>query len=220
METLNQILARIQKDSLDAGREKQPLLIAVSKFQTIEKIIGLYEQGQRAFGENYVQELVTKKKLLQDLGYCGLEFHFIGKLQKNKVKTVLPHVRAIHSVDSIRLLEEIEKKSQELSMKPEVYFQINIDEEPTKGGFLASDLENLCGLVRGCRNLIPSGLMAIPDPQRDPENAFERMKKLSLEYGEILGTGLSMGMSGDFGSAIRNGSTVIRIGTALFGERE
>ena len=111
MEALSRVLNEIRKAAIEAGREAPPLVIAVSKFQPIEKIIEAYTQGQRIFGENYVQELHTKKLLLERMGYSDFEFHFIGKLQTNKVKQVLPLVKAIHSVDSFRLLNEIEKRA-------------------------------------------------------------------------------------------------------------
>ncbi len=220
METLNLILSEIKRVSIEAGKEAPPVVIAVSKFQPIEKMIEVYGQGQRIFGENYVQELATKRQMLESLGYADLEFHFIGKLQTNKVKQVLPLVKAIHSVDSIRLLNEIEKRAQDLGVRPEVYFQVNIDEEETKGGFLVSELEAVSERVQACQNVIPAGLMTIPDPSRNVEGAFSRMQGLSNRFGSVLGRGLSMGMSGDYLSAIRHGATIVRIGSAFFGKRE
>ena len=219
MEALNSILKSIGDATAKAGRDSPPLLIAVSKFQSIDKILELYRQGQRVFGENYVQELLSKHQALSGLNIHDIEFHFIGKLQSNKVKQLLPVVKTIHSVDSLKLVDEIEKRALELVVKPEVYFQINIDDEETKGGFRVSDLEELSIRVRACRNLIPCGLMAIPDPGQSPENAFSKMRNLSLKYGSDLGQGLSIGMSGDFELAITFGATAIRIGTALFGPR-
>ncbi len=220
MEALNRVLNEIRMASTEAGREVPPSVIAVSKFQPIGKMIEAHAQGQRIFGENYVQELVTKKHLLEGMGYSDFEFHFIGKLQTNKVKQVLPLVKAIHSVDSLRLLNEIEKRARDLAVRPEVYFQVNIDEEETKGGFLVSELEELSESVKACKSVIPAGLMTIPDPSRDVEVSFSGMKALSNRFGNVLGHGLSMGMSGDYVSAIRHGATIVRIGSALFGKRE
>ncbi|MBU6152896.1 MAG: YggS family pyridoxal phosphate-dependent enzyme [Bdellovibrionales bacterium] len=214
------ILSEIDRLSKVSGREKAPTLMAVSKFQSLEKIQDLYRQGQRVFGENYVQELVTKKKALEDRGVRDLEFHFIGKLQTNKVKVLLPHVRAIHSVDSQRLIEEIERRAEAAILRPEIYLQVNIDSESSKGGISVGEMDSICRFLSNCRSLIPVGLMAIPDPQKDPESAFRRMSELSERFHEILGSGLSMGMSRDYPAAIRHGATIIRMGTALFGSRE
>ncbi len=194
--------------------------MAVSKFQPLEKIIALHREGQRVFGENYVQELVAKKQALEAQGILDCEFHFIGKLQTNKVKQLLPHVKAIHSVDSLRLLGEIEMRAQAAVLRPEVYVQVNVDCESTKGGFRIEELDSLCEALSGCRSLIPAGLMAIPDPGKDPEHAFRQMRQLSERYQKVVGPGLSMGMSADYELAIQHGTTMIRMGTALFGKRE
>ena len=219
MESLGSIREKIRAAALRSGRTGEPLLIAVSKFQPVEKMLALYEEGQRDFGENYVQELCAKAEAFRDRGIRDVRFHFIGKLQSNKVKALLPEAAVIHSVDSIRLLGEIEKRALEFALRPEVCFQINIDHEGTKGGFVEEDLPALAEAAGNLRCAVPSGLMAIPDPGRNPEEAFERMAALSGVYGAVLGKGLSMGMSGDYEMAIAHGSTVIRIGTALFGER-
>ncbi len=219
MESLNSIKEKMIRSSQAAGRAEVPILIAVSKFQPIDKIMGLYSQGQRVFGENYVQELVGKWQELKSRGILDIEFHFIGKLQTNKVKSLLPSVASIHSIDSIRLLNEVEKRAKELSLRPEVYFQINIDHEASKGGFKVEEIPELIQAVRSLQFAKPAGLMAIPDPEKNPDDAFKRMHELSLLYRDALGSGLSMGMSSDFEQAIKWGSTSIRVGTALFGQR-
>ncbi len=225
MESLAAIRQKILESSHRAGRAEPPLLLAVSKFQPVEKMRALYEQGQRDFGENYVQELVAKAGEFRAQGIPDARFHFIGKLQTNKVKALLPAVSAIHSVDSLKLLREIAKRGREAGLTPSVYFQVNIDREETKSGFLEEDLPELCNALRETAlqedfAIRPLGLMAIPDPQKNPAGAFERMRELSGKHGGTLGAGLSMGMSGDYEEAIRHGATVIRIGTALFGERK
>jgi len=142
-------------------------------------------------------------------------------LQSNKVKTVLPLVSTIHSVDSLRLVDEIEKRAEALQKKILIYFQINIDSEPSKGGFLPKDLEDLAYAIQS-KNLVwtrPIGLMAIPSPEQNPSKAFQEMKRFSSQFGGILGTGLSIGMSEDFEIAIAYGATSLRIGSALFGLR-
>jgi hypothetical protein len=213
-----QIIDRIQIAGSKSPSGLQPQLIAVSKFQSDETIKVAYQEGQRIFGENYVQELLEKSsRLLPELS--EIEFHFIGRLQTNKVKSLLPHVTTIHSVDSLRLLQEIEKRAVALKKKIRVFFQVNIDHEETKGGFLEEDLIELSNLVPEMKWIVPAGLMAIPDPDRDPARAFEKMAMLSGRFGKTLGPGLSMGMSSDFELAISHGATHIRIGSALFGER-
>jgi pyridoxal phosphate enzyme (YggS family) len=193
-------------------------LVAVSKQQGVEKIEALYREGQRIFGENYVQELIGKWQALHER-LPGIEFHFIGRLQTNKVKALIPAVSVIQSVDSERLLREIDRRASEAGKSVGVYFQVNIDGEESKGGFSPGDLGGLGEVLKQCRSVRSLGLMCIPDPGRDPVSAFRRMVELSREFGTTLGTGLSMGMSGDFETAIREGATVVRVGSLLFGER-
>jgi hypothetical protein len=218
METLKGFLNRIAHAS--GGRASPPFLIAVSKFQPVDQMLELYRQGQRDFGENYVQELISKAHELQDRGAHGVRFHFIGKLQSNKVKQLLPFVSIIHSVDSLKLLREIDKQARAMGMVIPVFFQVNIDREPTKGGFDPADLSAIPPALSQCTGVIPRGLMAIPNPELDPESAFRRMQELSQQHSATLGAELSMGMSADFESAIRFGATHVRIGTALFGARK
>lgn len=198
----------------------QTELIAVSKKQSIEKILELYRQGQKKFGENYVQELIEKSEQLKRQGIADIEFHFIGKLQRNKVKALLPHVQVIHSIDSLVLLNEVEKQAAKISKRIKIYAQINIDQEVSKGGFTPDVLGSYANALKGISWIQPIGLMAIPDPEKDSRDAFARMKKLSDEWKKMVGSGLSMGMSSDFETAIQSGATSVRIGTALFGERK
>ena len=211
----NRILAACKR----AGRSDHPELVAVSKFQTVESMVNIYEEGQRIFGENYVQELIDKKNQFNGLGLLDAHFHFIGHLQTNKVKSLLPHVSVIHSVGSVKLLEKINSEASILHKKIGVYFQINIDEEESKSGFRVAELSDLVKSVASCDHLTPLGLMCIPDPGRDLPQAFLRMKKCSEEFGTQLGRGLSMGMSNDFETAIEYGATSLRVGSAIFGER-
>ena len=196
-------------------------LVAVSKTHPVEKILELYRAGQKIFGENYVQELVDKKKQIDALDAPALEFHFIGRLQTNKVKLVLPCVTTVHSVDSLRLYEEIVKRADTLQKSLSIYFQVNIDEEESKGGFKVSELNELEFRVKAMASkwVKPIGLMTIPNPDLNPGSAYRAMKSLSLKYVKAFGTGLSMGMSNDFEVAIVHGATSVRIGSALFGPR-
>ncbi len=223
MENLNsyqEIQSRIARSAKAAHRTDVPELLAVSKFQSVEKILSLYQQGQRVFGENYVQELIEKRKAFDQMGLSDLKFHFIGHLQTNKVKLLLPHVDVIHSVDSLKLFSEIEKRARELQKKIGVYFQINIDQEASKGGFLPTELPSFAQTISESPWIERLGLMAIPDPEGSPSQSFQKMQELSKQWGEILGHGLSLGMSQDFEMAIGFGSTSVRVGSALFGPRE
>jgi pyridoxal phosphate enzyme (YggS family) len=196
-------------------------LVAVSKMQPVQKIIEFYRSGQKIFGENYVQELIEKSNTIRDLGINDIDFHFIGKLQSNKVKSLLPWVSTIHSVDSIRLLEVINRRSFEIAKKIKIYIQVNIDQETSKSGFVPKDLEAVFAHLGEYTSVEVLGLMCIPDPNRDPGHAFKEMRKIATSLGKwsTRPWGLSMGMSTDYELACREGSTCVRVGSALFGER-
>jgi pyridoxal phosphate enzyme (YggS family) len=215
---LKEVLQKIEDASKQAHRNDVASLMAVSKFQPIEKMLELYHQGQRVFGENYVQELIEKKQRFEQLQLHDVDLQFIGHLQTNKVKALLPSISTIHSVDSIKLLDELEKRARELNKKIQIYLQVNIDREESKGGFAESDLPDLNRKVESLDFLIPAGLMCIPDPNRDPLQAFLKLKH-ALSLYPNLGNRLSMGMSDDYVLAISAGSTMVRIGSALFGPR-
>ena len=153
------------------NRSDPPTLIAVSKMQPSECIEKVYNHGQRDFGENYVQELLEKSKTLKEK-LPGIRFHFIGHLQTNKVKSLLAHVYAIHSVDSLKLLQEINKQAGIAQIQMKIYIQVNIDDEPSKGGFSIQELETVCKKISDCTHVIPSGLMCIPSPDREPKISF------------------------------------------------
>ena len=218
------VLAKVKETAQVAGISELPEIIAVSKFQEAEKIITLYREGQRLFGENYVQELIEKKNLLESLHFFDIEFHFIGKLQTNKVKMLLPHVRTLHSVDSLKLLKEVEKQATVLAKKIYVYLQINLDGELSKAGFLPSQLPQFfCSsewsLLKKSEWIQVIGWMTIPNPDLAAHLAFQQMKEISKAYQNEVGTKLSMGMSDDYVEAIREGATSLRIGSAIFGPR-
>ena len=222
MESINaylQVIQRIAAAENRAGRIDHATLIAVSKFQPIEKIMELYAQGQRIFGENYVQELIEKKSALQEKGYEDIDFHFIGHLQSNKVKSLLPHVTAIHSVDSLKLLLEIEKQAALLQKEIRVFFQLNLDDEETKGGFAERDLDSLSLEFSKLKFTKLAGWMVIPDPKSDPREAFIKLKLIARNYQDRVSPGLSMGMSDDYELAVEIGATFVRVGSAIFGQR-
>jgi pyridoxal phosphate enzyme (YggS family) len=219
MSDLQDIKNRIAKAAQKAGFNHVPELVAVSKLQPIEKIMLAYEEGQKTFGENYVQELIDKKAKLEAMGVLEVDFHFIGHLQTNKAKTILPYVKTIHSVDSFKLLEEIANRAAQMRRTIQCYFQVNVDEEATKGGFALSELSSLAKNIAQYHSIQPLGLMCIPDHHHEVKHAFQKMNDYSKEYKAALGSGLSMGMSGDFELAVAMGATSLRIGSAVFGER-
>lgn len=200
-------------------------LIAVSKRHPIESIERLYNLGHRDFGENYVQELIDKNESARDLRLKDIRWHFIGHLQTNKVKALIPFVHAIHTIDSLRLANELSNRIQNLSRSPvSVFVQVNIDEEATKSGVLPETSGKFCEEIAGLPgfqsgSLKLEGLMTIPDPQKNPELAFMKMKALEAQCRPHTHGLLSMGMTHDFEIAVQNGATHVRIGTAIFGER-
>lgn len=195
-------------------------LVAVSKMQPIDALVAVYQLGQKIFGENYVQELIEKVKKFESLQIKDVKFHFIGHLQTNKVKMLLPFVDCIESVDSFRVMAEIDRQAKELNRNIPCFFQVNIDEEPSKSGFLAEQLDELSAKIHSYENIKPRGLMAIPDPARSAHYSFQRMKEFSNKYASSLGNELSMGMSHDYLEAISEGATMVRVGSKIFGERK
>lgn len=190
-------------------------LIAVSKTQAFEAIQGLYALGQRDFGENYVQELVGKAQQAHDAGLADIRWHFIGHLQTNKVKAVLPWLHALHSLDSEKLALEVSKRWTALGRpgRLPVFVEVNISKAATKSGLDPGQIEDLLARLKTLSGLDVRGLMAIPEPGRT-EEGFRALAALGKGLPE-----LSMGMSEDFEAAIRCGSTAVRVGTALFGPR-
>jgi len=198
-------------------------LVAVSKTKPAEDIQALYDLGQRDFGENYVQELVDKQAALPP----GIRWHFIGHLQSNKVKYIAPFVHLIHGVDSAKLLKEINKQAGKLNRKIDVLLQVHIAREETKFGMdekeLAASLQEAEQLPHVCLR----GLMGMASFSNDTtvvRNEFKYLHTLFEKYRRPAADGcnwsvLSMGMSGDYTIALEEGSTMVRIGSLLFGER-
>lgn len=200
-------------------------LVAVSKTKPVEDIAKLYQLGQRIFGENKVQELVEKAQQLPG----DIQWHLIGHLQTNKVKQVLPHVALIHSVDSLHLLEEIEHESAKLSQKKEILLQIKIAVEETKYGLNEDELNEIIELVNegSFPHIILRGLMGMAsftEAEEQVKKEFACLKVIFDETKTLLKTPsgfdiLSMGMSGDYGLAVSEGSNMVRVGSLIFGER-
>ena len=214
--TINENITLIKENISD-----DVLLVAVSKTQTISAIQEAYESGIRDFGENKVQELLEKYENFPDV-----RWHFIGNLQKNKVKYLVDKVYLIHSLSSVSLLREIEKQYAKRDIKADVLIEVNIGREDTKGGVFLEDIPNFIEEIEACKYVNVLGLMAIIPPG-DEESCtyyFKEMKKLwdSLKgnnYKNITMKYLSMGMSSDYKIAVSQGSNIIRIGQGIFGKR-
>ena len=200
-------------------------LVAVSKIQPVEKIRKLYELGHRDFGENYVQELVEKSGLLP----ADIQWHFIGHLQSNKVKFILPITHLIQGVDSLKLLQEINKQAAKAGIVAQCLLQVFIATEDTKFGLDENELKDILtgGVAAGLTSINIRGLMGMAsftDDQQLLQRELAHLKKLFEQYkadyfsdnGEPI---LSMGMSGDYKVAIEQGSNMVRIGSLLFGAR-
>lgn len=192
-------------------------LVAVSKTKPVMDIIELKEQGQKIFGENYTQELVIKSEYVNDV-----DWHFIGHLQSNKVKSILPLVKLIHGIDSLKLLQEVQKQSERLNLVTNCLLQIFIADETTKFGFSFEEAEQLLNSseLSLMKNISIKGFMGMATNTDDEEkirSEFKQLKTFQLKYPDLKI--LSMGMSSDYRIALEEGATMIRIGSAIFGER-
>lgn len=200
-----------------------PTLIAVSKFQPIDKIANLIEQGQVHFGENYIQEALEKIDHFKR--FSNLRWHLIGSLQKNKVKYLRDHFYMIHSVDSLELAQLISKKSLSLNYVQNILLQVNLADENSKSGFSALELTQQVPQLLELKGLRICGLMTMPPLQNDAENNrkyFRQLRELLIQLQISIPTlhELSMGTSSDYLVALEEGATMIRLGTILFGERQ
>ena len=220
-EALERVRERIAAAAREAGRPAATVsLLAVSKGQDPSRIREAYAAGQRRFGENYAQELVTKASALADL--ADIEWHFIGHLQRNKVKDVLPRARLVETVDRIDLARELDKRA---TRSLEILIEVNVGGEAQKSGCAPSDLAALRRAISDLPNLQVRGLMTVPPAVDDASEArpfFARLREAALELGALgldPGPELSMGMSADFEVAIAEGATLVRVGTAIFGQR-
>ena len=198
-------------------------LVAISKYHPNEYIEAAYSEGQRIFGESHEQELARKVDTLPK----DIEWHFIGHLQTNKVKYLVGVVDLIESVDRLELLECIEKQAEKTGVVQNILFEVNIGAEESKSGFTKEEAAALAARMREFPHVALKGLMAIPPVSEFPgENCryFAEMRNLFVDikakkYDNVSMECLSMGMSDDFTDAIAEGSTMVRIGTAIFGKR-
>ncbi|MEM7188206.1 MAG: YggS family pyridoxal phosphate-dependent enzyme [Pseudomonadota bacterium] len=213
---LDAILTRIAVAAEKAGRSPDDVtLLAVSKVQPLDRITSVLDQGHRLFGENRVQEAAGRWPELR-VQYPGTEVHLIGPLQTNKVRQALDLFDAIHSVDRKKLARKLADGFAETGRALPCFLQINTGEEPQKAGCLPEDADAFIQLCREDYGLPVAGLMCIPPFDEEPSLHFALLKKIAERNGL---TGLSMGMSGDFESAIALGATHIRVGSAIFGAR-
>lgn len=213
--SLSEIKSRIAAAETAAGRAPGSVeLIAVSKVQPNERVEAVLEEGHRIFGENRVQEAAGKWPEFREK-FSDVDLHLIGPLQTNKARQAMELVNAIHSVDRPKLATTLARLAQELGHCPELFIQVNTGEEEQKAGILPTDSD---GFIQECRALdLPiKGLMCIPPVDEEPSLHFALLAKIAERNGL---SGLSMGMSGDFESAIALGATHVRVGSAIFGER-
>lgn len=210
------ILARVRAAEIEHGREAGSVtLIAVSKVQPLERVVAVLEAGQRTFGENYVQEAAAKWPDLR-ARFGAVSVHMIGPLQTNKAKQALELFDAIHSVDRPSLAEKLASLAQVRGACPDLFVQVNTGEEPQKAGVLPGDADAFIARARDL-GLPVVGLMCIPPEDEDSTPHFRALRAIAGRNGL---EGLSMGMSGDFEAAIREGATHIRVGSAIFGARD
>ena len=222
-ERLEGIRQRVAASCERAGRSRaEVVLLAVSKTVPVAGMMEAWEAGQREFGESRQQEAADKVRQMPEGGV----WHFIGRLQRNKVRKILEDFAILHGVDSLRLAEHVDRIAGEMGRRPGIFLEVNLGGEESKGGFAEDEMDGVLDQVGALRNVRLLGLMAIPPvPEGDPEAArpwFQRLRELRdrLEKGHgITLPELSMGMSGDFEVAIEEGSTMVRVGSAIFGER-
>jgi pyridoxal phosphate enzyme (YggS family) len=223
LERLKSVRQRIEKACINADRRPEEIaLLAVSKRQSANKIITLNKLGVMSFGENQLQEALQKQ---HELGKKISQWHFIGKLQSNKTRAVAENFQWVQSVDKQKTLNRLSKQRPEDLGPLNICLQVNIDREPQKGGASPEEILHLATIAGLLDNIKLRGLMAIPRNTSDPaeqrdsfgrvRNLFDKLRKA----GHDMDT-LSMGMSSDLETAIAQGSTMVRIGTDLFGKRE
>ncbi|EIK46585.1 hypothetical protein O59_000606 [Cellvibrio sp. BR] len=220
---LAKVTARIHQAATAAGRNPQTVqLIAVSKTQPAQALSEAYAWGQRAFGENYLQEALDKQ--VQLAGLTDIEWHFIGPIQSNKTRPIAEHFDWVHSVDRLKIAQRLHEQRPESLPPLNICVQVNIDDETTKSGISLIELPALVAAIAPLNRLKLRGLMAIPAATNNTDQqrvAFAKLR-LALEALNQQGYGLdclSMGMSGDMEAAIAEGATHVRVGTDIFGAR-
>ena len=224
-ENLNEVQNNIIIAAKDAGRDpKDVTLIAVSKTKPVEMLKEAYDAGMRDFGENKVQEIVEKYDKLPD----DIRWHLIGHLQTNKVKYIIDKVYMIHSVDSYKLACEISKQAVKKNVTIPILIEVNIANEETKFGVKPEECEELVSMISKLPGIIIKGLMTVApfvDDSAENRPYFSALKQLLVDINRknidnVNMDCLSMGMSGDYSVAIKEGATFVRVGTNIFGQRQ
>lgn len=223
---ISHINQRITSAAIACGRKPEAVkLVAVSKTVPVERIQAAIDAGLRTFGENYIQEAGEK---LRQLGDQAVSWHFIGRLQTNKAKHAVPWFDMIHTVDSEKLAREIDKQAQKNGKIQDILIQVNVGGETSKAGVSPEDAESLIRTISPLENLAVKGLMTIPPFFDSPETVRPYFRRLATLRDRIRNQciprismqELSMGMTGDFEAAIGEGATMVRIGSAIFGDRK
>ncbi len=224
-DNIRKVKEKIAQSCERAGRaDNEVTLIAVSKTKPVALLKQAYDAGIRDFGENKVQELVDKLPQLPD----DIRWHMIGHLQRNKVKYIIDKVWLIHSVDSLRLAQEISREAVKRQITANILVEVNIAEEGSKFGAAAQEAEELVEAISRLPGICVKGLMTVAPYVEDAEQNrgfFRKLKQLSVDIAEknidnISMNILSMGMTGDYGVAVEEGATYVRVGTGIFGERD
>ena len=214
---------RVASAAVKSGRKPEDImLIAVSKTKPVDEILQAVEAGANILGENKVQEIMAKYDHIPHV-----EWHLIGHLQTNKVKYLIDMVKMIHSVDSLKLAEEISKRAVKAGVTMDILIEVNIGGEESKSGIFPEDTEKLCLEISKLANIRIKGLMTVAPFVENPQETriyFKKMNKLfvdikSKNYDNIYMQYLSMGMTNDFEVAIEEGANIVRVGTAIFGAR-
>lgn len=224
-ENLEYVESRIREACERSGREREEVtLIAVSKTKPVSVLKDAYDLGVRVFGENKVQELADKYEALPK----DIRWHMIGHLQRNKVKYIIDKVELIHSVDSLRLAETIEKEAARHNITANILIEVNVAKEESKFGLMPEELDGFVSEVAKFPHIQVQGLMTIAPFVDDPEEnrgIFQRLRKLSVDIAaknvdNITMRILSMGMTNDYTVAVEEGAAMVRVGTGIFGARD
>ncbi|MDB4213277.1 YggS family pyridoxal phosphate-dependent enzyme [Octadecabacter sp.] len=213
--SLQDITTRIHAAEAKAGRTVgETTLIAVSKVQPNDRVQAILDEGHRVFGENRVQEAAGKWPDFRE-SYDGIDLHIIGPLQTNKARQAMELAQSIHTLDRPKLAKTFARLAQEMGACPDLYIQVNTGEEPQKAGVMPREADEFVATCLGM-DLPVRGLMCIPPVEEEPSLHFALLGKIAARNGL---TGLSMGMSSDFETAVALGATHIRVGSAIFGDR-
>jgi hypothetical protein len=221
--SLQRVNERISTAASRCGRDARDIsLVAVSKTHPAATLRAAHAAGQRDFGENYVQEAIAKMDALADL---DLAWHFIGPIQSNKTRDIAARFHWVHSVDRARVAQRLSAQRAHGAPRLDVCVQVNLSDEATKSGCTPEEVRDLAHVVAALPNLRLRGLMTVPEPTADTGLQFARFARLTALRDRLNADGLgldtlSMGMSDDLEAAIAAGSTMVRIGTAIFGPRE